>query len=94
MARYIPNHLSVRKFDFEVVDLTDCKTSVIAVFDKQRGSCETVVDSWIAGSLLGWPWSSAPELIAFCFKVTITSRDDDELEVEDDKEITPAADTR
>ena len=74
---------------FEVVEvgLMDCEARLVAVFDGRRGSCETVVDSWIAGSFLGRSWSSSPELIAFRFKVAITGRDEDEVEVEDDKEI-------
>ena len=76
---------------FEVVEpgFMDCKLRLVAVFDGRSGSCETVVDSWIAGSFLGRSWSSSPELIAFRFKLAITGRDEDKDEdkVEDGKEI-------
>ena len=64
--------------------LVDCELTLGAVFDGRRGSCETVVDSWIAWSFLGRSWSSSPELRAFRFKLAIMGRDgggDNEKEI-------------
>jgi hypothetical protein len=60
---------------------------LVAVFDGRSGSCETVADSWIAGSFLGRSWSSSSELRAFRFKLAILDRNKDEDEVEVVREI-------
>lgn len=71
---------------FKVVGagLMDCELMLVAVFDGRSGSCETAVDSWIAGSFLGRSWSSSPKLIAFRFKLAIVVGRD---EAEDEREI-------
>ena len=66
---------------------TGWRFMLVAVFDGRRGSCETAVDSWMAGSFLGRSWSSSPELVAFRFRLAITGKDEDEDRAEDGKEI-------
>lgn len=71
---------------FEDVEagLVGCEFRLVAVFDGRSGSCETTVDSWMAGSFLGRSWSSSsPELAAFRFKLVIASID----EYEDERDI-------
>lgn len=74
---------------FKVMDagLMSCELRLVAVFDGRSGSCETAVDSWIAGSFLGRSWSSSPELTAFRFKLVILGRNRDEDEAEVAREI-------
>ena len=38
---------------FKVVDWMGCKAQFVAVFNGQRGGCETIIDPWIVGSFLG-----------------------------------------
>lgn len=71
---------------FKVVE-AGCRFRLAAVFDGRSGSCETVADSWIAGSFLGRSCSSSPELVAFRFKLAMVGKDDDDDREEDGKEI-------
>lgn len=64
--------------------LVDWELMLVAVFNGRSGSCETVVDSWMAGSFLGRSWSSSSEFIAFLFKLVIAVGRDD---TEDEREI-------
>lgn len=57
---------------------------LVAVFSGRSGSCETVADSWIAGSFLGRSWSSSSEFIAFRFRLVIAVGRDN---AEDEREI-------
>ena len=86
ITRRGPTVAVVGGFDVVEAGFMDWRFRLAAVFDGRSGSCETVVDSWMAGSFLGRSWSSSPELMAFRFKLAITGRDDDEDKAEDEKE--------
>ena len=74
-------------FDATKAGFGGCELRLVAIFDGRSGSCEVVVDSWMAGSFRGRSWSSSPEPIAFRFKLAILSGKIDEDEVEVAMEI-------
>lgn len=87
ITRRGPVVVLVGGFEFIEAGLTDCELRLVAVFNGRSGSCETVVDSWMAGSFLGRSWSSSSELTAFRFKLAMFDRNSDEDEVEVVREI-------
>lgn len=74
-------------FEAAEAGLMSCELRLVAGFNGRSGSCEAVVDSWMAGSFLGRSWSSSPELIAFRFKPAMLCRNRDEDEEEVAREI-------